>query len=42
MKKIEKVKLIKLKNFSDTRGSLISLEQYKDIPFGIKRVYIYF
>ncbi|MDR1243860.1 MAG: FdtA/QdtA family cupin domain-containing protein [Endomicrobium sp.] len=42
MKKIEKVKLIKLKVFGDTRGALISLEQYKDIPFGIKRVYYIF
>jgi dTDP-4-dehydrorhamnose 3,5-epimerase-like enzyme len=42
MKKIEKVKLIKLKIFGDTRGSLVSLEQYKNIPFNIKRVYYIF
>ncbi|MDR3124515.1 MAG: FdtA/QdtA family cupin domain-containing protein [Endomicrobium sp.] len=42
MKKIEKVKLIKLQIFGDARGSLVSLEQYKNIPFNIKRVYYIF
>ncbi|MDR1418251.1 MAG: FdtA/QdtA family cupin domain-containing protein [Endomicrobium sp.] len=43
MKKIEeKFKLIELEVFSDTRGSLISLEQNKNIPFNIKRVYFIF
>jgi dTDP-4-dehydrorhamnose 3,5-epimerase-like enzyme len=37
-----KFKLINLKVFSDTRGSLVSLEQYKNIPFNIKRVYYIF
>jgi dTDP-4-dehydrorhamnose 3,5-epimerase-like enzyme len=40
--KIVEVKLIKLKVFGDARGSLVSLEQYKNIPFSIKRVYYIF
>jgi dTDP-4-dehydrorhamnose 3,5-epimerase-like enzyme len=33
---------IQLKEFGDKRGSLISLEGDKNIPFGIKRVYYIF
>lgn len=32
-------KLLKFKVMGDKRGSLISLEQFKNIPFNIKRVY---
>lgn len=35
-------KKIKFKAFGDNRGSLISLEQHKNIPFKIKRVYYIF
>ena len=31
--------LLRFKTFGDDRGSLISLEQNKNIPFDIKRVY---
>jgi dTDP-4-dehydrorhamnose 3,5-epimerase-like enzyme len=41
-KKVEQLKLINLKVFSDARGSLISLEQNKNVPFKIKRVYYIF
>lgn len=34
-----KITKIKLKNFIDTRGQLVTVEAKKDIPFGIKRVY---
>lgn len=33
------IKLIKFNVMGDNRGSLISLEQFKNIPFQIKRVY---
>nr|QOS16926.1 TDP-4-oxo-6-deoxy-alpha-D-glucose-3,4-oxoisomerase [Vibrio parahaemolyticus]QOS17223.1 TDP-4-oxo-6-deoxy-alpha-D-glucose-3,4-oxoisomerase [Vibrio parahaemolyticus]QOS18695.1 TDP-4-oxo-6-deoxy-alpha-D-glucose-3,4-oxoisomerase [Vibrio parahaemolyticus]QOS19187.1 TDP-4-oxo-6-deoxy-alpha-D-glucose-3,4-oxoisomerase [Vibrio parahaemolyticus]QOS27032.1 TDP-4-oxo-6-deoxy-alpha-D-glucose-3,4-oxoisomerase [Vibrio parahaemolyticus] len=39
---MNKMSLIKLINFNvigDARGSLVALEQSKDIPFDIKRVY---
>lgn len=36
------VKLIPLQTHGDERGSLIALEQDKDIPFEIKRVYYIF
>lgn len=36
------IKLIKLDLLGDERGSLISLEQKKNIPFDIKRVYYLF
>jgi dTDP-4-dehydrorhamnose 3,5-epimerase-like enzyme len=32
-------KIIKFKSFGDNRGALVSLEQHKNIPFNIKRVY---
>lgn len=32
-------KKIKFKSIGDSRGSLISFEEYKNIPFKIKRVY---
>ncbi|MEZ9345012.1 sugar 3,4-ketoisomerase [Vibrio cyclitrophicus] len=34
--------LISFKSIGDERGSLISLEQYSSIPFGIKRIYYIF
>lgn len=37
-----KIKLIPLQNHGDERGSLVSLEQSKNIPFDIKRVYYMF
>lgn len=40
-----KIKLAKLIDFDilgDARGSLISLEQYKNIPFDVQRVYYIF
>ncbi|TOP05117.1 dTDP-6-deoxy-3,4-keto-hexulose isomerase, partial [Vibrio parahaemolyticus] len=33
------IKLINFNVISDTRGSLVALEQNNDIPFDIKRVY---
>jgi dTDP-4-dehydrorhamnose 3,5-epimerase-like enzyme len=39
------MKLVKLIDFNilgDTRGSLISLEQHKNIPFDVRRVYYIF
>lgn len=33
------VKKVKFENLGDLRGDLISLEQFKNIPFEIKRVY---
>lgn len=41
-KKVEQFRLINLKVFSDARGSLIALEQNKNVPFNIKRVYYIF
>ena len=35
-------KLINLKIMGDDRGSLVSLESFKNIPFDIKRVYYIF
>ena len=32
-------KLIKINSNDDSRGSLISLESFKDVPFDIKRIY---
>jgi hypothetical protein len=42
MESIGNCKLIQLKIFSDTRGSLVALEQNKNVPFAIKRVYYIF
>lgn len=36
------VKLIQLQSHGDDRGSLVSLEESKNIPFDIKRVYYIF
>lgn len=36
------MQLLKLNSIDDSRGSLISLEVYKNIPFEIKRVYYLF
>lgn len=36
------IDLIKFDLIGDDRGSLVSLEQYQDIPFDIKRVYFIF
>lgn len=36
------IKLIQFQSHSDDRGSLVSLEQNKNIPFDIKRVYYLF
>lgn len=36
------VKLIPLQSHGDSRGALVSLETYKNIPFDIKRVYYIF
>lgn len=36
------VKLIQFQSYGDERGSLVSLEQNKNIPFDIKRVYYLF
>lgn len=36
------IKLIDFKSLGDDRGSLISLEENKNIPFNIKRVYYIF
>lgn len=33
------VKKIKFKEFADERGNLVSIEQFKNVPFEIKRVY---
>ena len=39
---VDDVKVLKLKDFSDSRGTLIALESNKQIPFDIKRVfYVY-
>ncbi|MGN5151333.1 WxcM-like domain-containing protein [Aeromonas enteropelogenes] len=35
-----KINLLQLQSHGDERGSLISLEQSKNIPFDIKRVYL--
>lgn len=35
-------KLLNLKSLGDNRGNLVALEQNKDIPFDIKRVYYIF
>ncbi|NKA00924.1 MAG: WxcM-like domain-containing protein [Proteobacteria bacterium] len=35
-------KLLEFKTFGDQRGSLVSLEANKNIPFNIKRVYYIF
>lgn len=37
-----KIKFIQLQTHGDDRGSLVSLEQEKNIPFEIKRVYYMF
>jgi dTDP-4-dehydrorhamnose 3,5-epimerase-like enzyme len=42
MKSIGNCKLVQLKIFSDTRGALVALEQNKNVPFAIKRVYYIF
>jgi dTDP-4-dehydrorhamnose 3,5-epimerase-like enzyme len=39
---MKEVKLIDLTILGDERGSLISLEQHRNIPFSIKRVYYIF
>lgn len=36
------IKLIQLQSHGDERGSLVSLEEQKNIPFSIKRVYYMF
>ena len=36
------IKLIPLQSHGDERGSLVSLEEFKPIPFAIKRVYYLF
>ena len=36
------IKLIQLQSHGDDRGSLVSLEEQKNIPFPIKRVYYMF
>ncbi|MBA6303759.1 FdtA/QdtA family cupin domain-containing protein [Colwellia sp. MB02u-14] len=36
------IKLIQLQSHGDERGSLVSLEEEKNIPFSIKRVYYVF
>ncbi|PTP92749.1 dTDP-6-deoxy-3,4-keto-hexulose isomerase [Vibrio splendidus] len=36
------IKIIEFKSIEDSRGSLISLEEEKNIPFKIKRVYYLF
>jgi dTDP-4-dehydrorhamnose 3,5-epimerase-like enzyme len=36
------IKLIQLQSHGDERGSLVSLEEQKNIPFSIKRVYYVF
>ncbi|ELQ6040361.1 FdtA/QdtA family cupin domain-containing protein, partial [Cronobacter sakazakii] len=36
------IKLIPLQTHGDERGSLVSLEDEKNIPFAIKRVYYLF
>lgn len=36
------IKLIQFQSHGDERGSLVSLEQHKNIPFDIKRVYYLF
>lgn len=36
------IKLIEFNQLGDDRGGLVSLEQNKNIPFGIKRVYYIF
>jgi len=36
------IKLIQLQSHGDDRGSLVSLEEQKNIPFAIKRVYYMF
>jgi dTDP-4-dehydrorhamnose 3,5-epimerase-like enzyme len=39
---VEKYKMIDLKNISDERGSLVVIENQKQIPFEIKRIfYVY-
>lgn len=36
------IKFLEFKNFCDERGSLVSIESNKNIPFDIKRVYYLF
>ncbi len=36
------IKLLNFKSLGDERGSLVSLEQQKNIPFDIKRIYYLF
>ena len=36
------IKLIQFQSHGDERGSLVSLEENKNIPFEIKRVYYLF
>tara|TARA_E500000178_G_C16857341_1_gene678011 strand:- start:69 stop:461 length:393 start_codon:yes stop_codon:yes gene_type:complete len=36
------MKLTEHKVFSDSRGKLVAIENYKDIPFSIKRVFFIF
>jgi len=36
------IKFIKLQSFGDERGSLVALEQGRNIPFEIKRIYYLF
>lgn len=36
------IKLLEFKNFCDERGSLVSIESSKNIPFDVKRVYYLF
>ena len=37
-----KIKILQLQNHGDERGSLVAIEESKDIPFAIKRVYYMF
>ena len=39
MSRIEICKIMELPKISDTRGNLTFIESYKQIPFGIQRVY---
>jgi len=39
MSAVEEVKLIEFSNLGDERGSLITIEQERQIPFDIKRVF---
>lgn len=42
MTKMENVKLFKFNIIGDSRGSLVSLEQFNNIPFEIRRIYYIF